>query len=46
MRKRKTVVLMIALFAGTIILSSCRSQGHCPGVYSKAEDSQKQEQKV
>ncbi|MCF8331546.1 MAG: hypothetical protein K9H84_03755 [Bacteroidales bacterium] len=45
MKKRKKIVLMVTLFAGTIILSSCQSQGQCPGVYSKVDEAQKQEQK-
>ncbi|MGM0612602.1 MAG: hypothetical protein ACQESM_03720 [Bacteroidota bacterium] len=43
MKKKKTTILLVLVFAGGVILSSCKSQGKCPGVYSKT-DTQKTEQ--
>ena len=43
MKKKKTTILLALVFAGGIILSSCKNQGECPGVYSK-NDEQKTEQ--
>ncbi|MCF8218547.1 MAG: hypothetical protein K9I29_04390 [Bacteroidales bacterium] len=43
MKKKKITILLVLVFAGGIILSSCNNQKRCPGVYGQT-DNQKTEQ--
>lgn len=44
MKKKKLIVLIALVFAGGVLMSSCRSHQQCPGVYSDAQDNARTEQ--